>query len=159
MGTSQVGQSIRRRYLFQNSADSWTPVGVSKTYGEGTCIADLNGDGKPDIVKGGWWLENPKDPLHDPWPEHWFYKGWPDRAGVAVADLNRDGRLDIALAAAESRGRLSWFEGPADPIRGSWKEHVINEHVDFVHTSTTTASQTWSLPRCSSPTRREWASF
>src|SRR5207249_254250 len=56
--------------FFQNSADSWTPVVVSKTYGEGTCIADLNGDGKPDIVKGGWWLENPRDSLHDPWPEH-----------------------------------------------------------------------------------------
>src|SRR5438093_2439821 len=121
------GRSINLKTLSFSRTARIPGLLSSKTYGEGTCIADLNGDGKPDIVKGGWWLENPKDPLHDPWPEHWFYKGWPDRAGVAVADLNRDGRLDIALAAAESRGRLSWFEGPADPIRGSWKEHVINE--------------------------------
>lgn len=120
--------------FFQNSPDSWTPVVVSKTYGEGTCIADLNGDGRPDIVKGGWWLENPKDPVHDKWPQHWFYKGWPDRAGVTVADLNQDGRPDVALSAAETLGRLSWFEAPPDPVHGKWIEHMVADHVDYAHT-------------------------
>lgn len=120
--------------FFQNSPDSWTPVMVSKTYGEGTCIADLNNDGRPDIVKGGWWLENPKDPVHDKWLQHWFYKGWPDRAGVTVADLNQDGRSDVALSAAEGLGRLSWFEAPADPVHGKWVEHLVADHVDDAHT-------------------------
>lgn len=120
--------------FFQNSPDSWTPVVVSKTYGEGTCIADLNNDGRPDIVKGGWRLENPKDPVHDKWLQHWFYKGWPDRAGVTVADLNQDGRSDVALSAAEGLGRLSWFEAPADPVHGKWVEHLVADHVDDAHT-------------------------
>jgi hypothetical protein len=119
--------------FFQINPDSWTPVVVSNTYGEGTCLTDLNGDGRPDIVKGGWWLENPKDPIHDKWPEHWIALDWQDRAGVAVADINQDGRPDLVLAAAEAEGRLSWFEAPPDSIRGTWKEHVINEHVDYVH--------------------------
>ncbi len=120
--------------FFQNSPDSWTPVVVSKTYGEGTCIADLNGDGRPDIVKGGWWLENPKDPVHDKWPQHWFYKGWPDRAGVTVADINQDGRPDVVLSAAELPGRMSWFEAPSDAVHGKWVEQVISKHVDYAHT-------------------------
>lgn len=120
--------------FFQNNPDSWTPVVVSNTYGEGTCLADLNGDGRLDIVKGGWWLKNPKDPIHDKWPQHWFVRGWPDRAGVTVADINQDGRPDVVLAPAESEGRLSWFESPPDAVQGTWKEHLIEDHVDYVHT-------------------------
>jgi len=120
--------------FFQNSPDSWMPKVVSKTYGEGTCIADLNGDGRPDIVKGGWWLENPRDPVHGQWAQHWFYKGWPDRAGVTVADINQDGRPDVALSAAETPGRLSWFEAPSDAVHGKWVEQVISKHVDYAHT-------------------------
>ena len=120
--------------FFQNNPDSWTPVEVSHTYGEGTCLADLNRDGRIDIVKGGWWLENPRDPLHDPWPQHWFYHGWPDRAGVTVADINQDGKPDVVLSAAESTGRLSWFEAPPDAVHGLWEEHLIQDHVDYAHT-------------------------
>jgi|SRR5207249_7462452 len=159
MGTSQAGQSIRRRYLFPEQRGFLDSCRRVENLWRGNVHRRSQRGRKARHCERGMVAGEPQRPAADPWPEHWFYKGWPDRAGVAVADLNRDGRLDIALAAAESRGRLSWFEGPADPIRGSWKEHVINEHVDFVHTSTTTASQTWCLPRCSSPTRREWASF
>jgi len=120
--------------FFQNNPDSWTPVVVSNIYGEGTNLADLNHDGRVDIVKAGWWLENPKDPLHDKWKEHRFYQGWPDRAGVTVADINQDGRPDVLLSSSDGPGRLSWFEAPNDPIRGDWKEHLIQDHVDYVHT-------------------------
>lgn len=120
--------------FFQNTPDSWTPVVVSNTYGEGTCLADLNGDGRIDIVKAGWWLENPRDTIHEPWRQHWFYHGWPDRAGVTVADINQDGRPDVVLSSSDSPGRLSWFEAPTDAIRGAWKEHLIQDHVDYVHT-------------------------
>ncbi|MFN7998791.1 MAG: VCBS repeat-containing protein [Bryobacteraceae bacterium] len=128
--TNQAEQVI----FFQNSPGSWTPVVVSNVYGEGTCLADLNGDGKVDIVKAGWWLENPRDPMHGQWKQHWFFHGWPDRAGVTVADLNQDGRPDVALSASDSPGRLSWFEGPRDATHDPWKEHLIQDHVDYVHT-------------------------
>jgi len=120
--------------FFQNNPDSWTSVVVSNTYGEGTCLADMNGDGLVDIVKAGWWLENPKDPVHDRWREHWFYHGWPDRAGVTVADINQDGKPDVVLSSSDGPGRLSWFEAPADAVHGAWTEHLIQDHVDYVHT-------------------------
>ena len=120
--------------FFQNNPNSWTPVVVSDVYGEGTSLADLNGDGRIDIVKGGWWLENPKDPMHDPWKEHWFVHGWPDRAGVTVADINQDGRPDVILSASDGPGRLSWFDAPKDPTHGLWAEHLIQDHINYAHT-------------------------
>jgi len=119
--------------LFQNDPDSWTPVLISRTYGEGTIIVDMNGDGRPDILRPGFWLEAPTDPMHGNWVEHMIIAGWPDRAGVAAADVNQDGHLDVLLAPAESAERLSWFE-TADPMQDKWTEHVIDPSIDFVHT-------------------------
>ena len=51
-----------------------------------------------------------------------------------MADINQDGRPDVVMSAADSKGRLSWFEAPADPIQGTWQEHLIQDHVDYVHT-------------------------
>ena len=118
---------------FQNKPDSWTPAMISRTYGEGTAIADLNGDGRPDLVRPGYWLEAPVDPVHGTWTERTIIAGWPDRAGVTVADVNNDGHLDVLLAPAESAGRLSWFE-KTDPKGTKWTEHVIDPSIDFVHT-------------------------
>ena len=53
-------------------------------------------------------------------------------AVVKLADMNKNGRLDIILSRSESHYRLSWFEAPEDPTRG-WIEHVINDSVDYVH--------------------------
>ena len=117
----------------QNHPDSWAAAMISRTYGEGTAIADLNGDGRPDLVRPGYWLEAPKDPLHGTWTERTIIAGYTDRAGVTVADINKDGRLDVLLAPAESEGRISWFES-ADPQQGKWTEHVIDPSIDFVHT-------------------------
>jgi hypothetical protein len=117
----------------QNHPDSWTPAMISRTYGEGTAIADLNGDGRPDLVRPGYWLEAPADPVHGTWTERTIIAGWSDRAGVTVADINRDGRVDVLLAPAESEGRISWFE-TTDAQGGKWTEHVIDPSIDFVHT-------------------------
>ena len=48
---------------------------------------------------------------------------------VGVADLNRDGRLDVVVS-EESRdwhynSRLYWFAGPADPLHDRWPRRII----------------------------------
>lgn len=120
--------------LIQNPPDSWTPVTINEEPGEGSALADLDGDGDLDVVHANYWLECPADPLKGVWRKHPFTEGWDHRIGVTVADMNRDGRPDILMAPAESAGRLSWFEAPAEPKAPGWKEHVICPDVDYVHT-------------------------
>ena len=105
---------------------------------EGIAVGDIDGDGDQDIAsvsKDGHhvvWLENPGS-LSLKWNVHAVgdqidpSKVWIDR--LALADLNGDGRLDIA-ATEERRdwilgAHLYWFEPPADPKMAEWKRHVI----------------------------------
>ena len=55
-------------------------------------------------------------------------------AVVRVADMNKNGRLDIILARSEGpHHRLSWFEAPSDHVNGGWTEHIIENSIDYAH--------------------------
>jgi hypothetical protein len=120
--------------LLQESPTRWTTVKLNTGGRGGTALADLDGDGDLDIVQNGYWLEAPAEKAGDPWNKHDFGGAWPADVGATVADMNRDGRSDVLLAPAESKGRLCWYEAPADPRSGPWKEHLIDRDVTHIHT-------------------------
>jgi hypothetical protein len=122
--------------FFQRTPNQWTRRDLDCPHGEGIQVTDLNRDGRPDIILGGRWLENPVDAFQSPWPVHVYTTDWTwDDAKVAVADLNGDGRADIVLSPAEPKGktyRIAWYEAPADARQPNWKQHVIEAETETV---------------------------
>ncbi|MBM3801646.1 MAG: VCBS repeat-containing protein [Acidimicrobiia bacterium] len=91
--------------------------------GYGVAVADINRDGKADIVAINAtqvaWYENPA------WKKHVVMDGLTkkDNVCLAVHDIDGDGRLDLALGAewmptnTETGGSLRWLRQPEDAAK------------------------------------------
>jgi len=118
--------------------DDFKQGGVNGVHG--LALADLDRDGVPELVSAsGWtdgsfpdsiaWFRLPKDPRN---ASRWerFILADRDAPGynhyLAVADVNGDGRPDVASAAKSGPAGnwFAWWEQPPDLIK-PWKKHLI----------------------------------
>src|SRR3954454_5331834 len=116
---------------------AWTKIVLDKVFrSEGVAVADVNKDGKPDVLVGDFWYEAPDWKMHpirrvkeltDTARENGYYgdglRGYSECMLCWADDLNGDGWPDQIVIGMPGRPAY-WYENPKGKP-GPWKEHVI----------------------------------
>ena len=84
-------------------------------HAEGITTLDMNGDGRPDLVSGAYWYENP-GPAGGEWRRHQYRSvgilgEFVSDSGEWTVDVNHDGAPDVVSTGWMVNG-LWWFENP-----------------------------------------------
>lgn len=92
---------------------------------EGVTVADVNRDGKIDVIAGNLWYEAPDWTPHEIQPLKQFdaAKGYSNSFVNFAADINRDGWPDQIRVDMPGTHRVVWHENPKDK-KIHWPEHT-----------------------------------
>jgi hypothetical protein len=109
---------------------TWKKTVVDRAFrSEGVAVADVNKDGKMDIIAGDVWYEAPDWEMHvirkgDKYqPKGYNPLGYSQTFAVFAEDINGDGWPDAIVIGFPSEP-ARWYENPGKK-GGLWKEHII----------------------------------
>jgi FG-GAP-like repeat len=105
---------------------------LSADHAEGITTLDMNGDGRPDILSGAYWYENP-GPEGGEWKRHQFRTvemvgEFVSDCGEWTVDVNHDGAPDVVSVGWMTDG-LWWYENPKK-LDVMWQRHLIAHTIE-----------------------------
>jgi hypothetical protein len=125
----------------QNPAKPWPSRDIYSFYSPsdqgGLLLADVDRDGRADILSGNYWIQCPEE-----FDLHWrlfAIRTWSEdklsgMAQLALADLFGTGAPNLIVSQSEmAKARVAWFEKPTDP-KQMWTEHRIEGTLDLNRT-------------------------
>lgn len=100
-------------------------------------VGDVNGDGRPDVLRPEAWFEGPQDPRTGTWVEHPWSLGAADGKAthtpqILVYDVNADGLNDVITSHAHAKG-IYWYQQICDGGEIQWKQHTIDDSWTQAH--------------------------
>ena len=129
--------------------DGWVRIKLDERFrSEGVAAADLNNDGRVDVVAGDVWYEAPllKSDAHadgSKWKVHEVRepgefvagKGYSNSFVNSAWDMDKDGWMDVVIVGFPG-DPFHWYRNPGKNKDGHWEEHVIwtsicNESPEF----------------------------
>lgn len=109
----------------------------TKKMNYGCGVGDVNGDGRPDVLRPDAWFEGPVDPRLGNWIEHPWALGGKDGAAdhtpqILVLDVNGDKLPDVITSNAHKHG-IFWYEQVRAGGTTIWKQHLIDDTWSQAH--------------------------
>ncbi len=104
----------------------------------GVGCGDLNGDGRPDVIRPAAWFEAPADLRAGEWNEHPIAIGNPEEGKpghtpqILVYDVNDDGLADMVTSAAHDYG-IYWYEQVRRDGKIAFTRHLIDDSWSQAH--------------------------
>jgi hypothetical protein len=100
--------------------------------GHGIGFGDVNGDGRPDLLFAGGWLEAPVDTFGGKWAWHPEWNLGGASVPILVHDVNGDGLADVIVGAAHDYG-LDWYAQGKTGEERTWTRHAIDPYRSQYH--------------------------
>lgn len=125
---SKIGDTEWKKHIISKKEG----IPGTHQYTHGLGVADLNSDGRMDVlISKGWW-EGPEDPTQEEWTFHPVDWG-EDCAQMYVYDIDKDGDLDVISSSAHNYG-IWWYEQKTQ-MDGSvqWIHHTIDDSFSQSH--------------------------